>query len=70
MATERAIESSQIFLNPYVADDLYQSLPFCGEFAQGPSMTSAQIAESHAKLSEQRIEVTGSCLNPNSLMPR
>ncbi len=32
-------------------------------------MNSAQIAESHARLSEQRIEVTGLCLNPNSLMP-
>ena len=34
------------------------------------SINSAQIAESHARLSKQRIEVAGSCLDPNSLMLR
>ena len=47
-----------------------QSLPLCGDVAQELSMNSAQIAESHGRLPEQRIEVVGSCLNPNSLMPR
>ena len=71
MATERAVESNQIFLNPCVlADDLHQSLHLCGDVAQELSINSAPIAESHARLSEQHIEVTGSCLNPNSLMPR
>ena len=47
-----------------------QSLPLCGDVAQELSMNSAQIAESHGRLPEQRIEVVGSCLNRNSLMPR
>jgi len=71
MATERAVESSQIFQNPCVLlDDLHQSLPLCGDVAQELSINSAQTVESHARPSEQRIEVTGSCLNPNSLLPR
>ncbi len=70
MATERAVENNQIFLNPCVlVDRLHQSFPLCGDVAQELSINSAQIAESHARLSEQRIEVTGSCSNPNSLMP-
>ena len=71
MATERAVENNQIFLNPCVlVDRLHQSFPLCGDVAQELSMNSAQIPESHGRLPEQRIEVAGSCLNPNSLMPR
>ena len=51
-----------------------QSLILCSDIGQQPSST--QIAESHGRVSlgqsEQRVEVTGSCLliNPNSLMLR
>ena len=40
-----------------------RSLPLCGDVTQELSMNSAQpeIAESHGRLSEQRIEVVGSC---------
>ncbi len=47
-----------------------QSLPLSGDVSQELYMNSPQIAESHPRLSEQRIEVAGSYLNPNSLMPR
>jgi hypothetical protein len=49
-----------------------QSLYLCGDIDQEPSWNSTQIAESHGRLSEQTVEVTGSCLsiNPDSLMPR
>ncbi len=35
MATDRAVDNNQIFLNPCVlADDLHQSLPLCDDVAQ------------------------------------
>jgi hypothetical protein len=42
------------------------------DVAQELSSNSSQIAESHGRLSEQRVEVTGSCLSihPYFLMPR
>ena len=41
------------------------------DISQEPSSISAQIAESHGRLSEQRVEVTGSYLltDPYSLIP-
>jgi hypothetical protein len=53
-----------------------QFLLLCSDIRQEPSWNSTQIADSHGRLSlelsEQRVEVTGSCLsiNPNSLMSR
>jgi hypothetical protein len=48
-----------------------RSLLLCTDFGQELSCNSIQTAESH-RLSEQRIEVTGSCLliNLNTLMSR
>ena len=50
------------------------SIPFFvlrSHISKEPSSNSAQIAQSHGRLSEQRVEVTGSCLliNPYSSMP-
>lgn len=43
---------------------------FCvAMLAQEPSLDSTPIAESQGSLSQQRVEVTGMYLNPNSLMP-
>jgi hypothetical protein len=53
-----------------------QSLMLCSDTGQQPSWNSTQIAELRGRVSlgqsEQRVEVTGSCLliNPNSLMLR
>jgi hypothetical protein len=53
-----------------------QSFLLCSDIDQEPSWNSTQIDESHGRvslgLSEQRVEVTGSCslINPSSLTPR